>query len=179
MLTLINRLKSDEALMQAYQRGDTGAFESLYQRHKDGLFTFLYRSCPRPAVVEELAQEAWFGVVRAAPDYRPGAAFRTWLYQIGRNRLADYWRRRDNHHTDLELAPEPVASNAGEAGDLEARLMAAIGALPAEQRDTLLLQEQGFSLSDIAAITGSGVETIKSRLRYARGQLREQLGEDL
>ena len=179
MPTLFNRLKSDEALMQAYQRGDTGAFDSLYHRHKDGLFTFLYRSCPRPAVVEELAQEAWAGVVRGAPEYRPEAAFRTWLYQIGRNRLADYWRRRDNHHTGLDGAPEPAAHNGGEARELEDRLMAAIGALPPEQRDALLLQEQGFSLRDIAAITGDGEETIKSRLRYARGQLRKQLGEDL
>lgn len=41
MLTLINRLRSDEALMLAYQRGDEAAFECLYHRHKDGLFAFL------------------------------------------------------------------------------------------------------------------------------------------
>lgn len=53
--------------------------------------------------------------------------------------------------------------------------MAAIGRLPGEQKDALLLQEQGFSITDIAAITGAGKETVKSRLRYARNQLRDRL----
>lgn len=177
MLKLIHRLKSDEALMLAYQRGDTGAFEVLYHRHKDGLFAFLYRSCPRLAVVEELAQDAWMAVVNSAPAYRPEAAFRTWLYRIARNRLADFWRRRDNDHLDLEQAPEPVAPDSDDPRqERQRRLMQAIGGLPPEQRDALLLQEQGFSLAAIADITGDGEETVKSRLRYARKGLQKILG---
>ncbi len=180
MLTLIHRFKSDDALMLAYQRGDTAAFESLYHRHKDGLFAFLYRSCPRPAIAEELAQEAWTGVINATPEYRAQGHFKTWLYQIGHNRLVDFWRRRDNQHLDLEIAPEPVADTALEAGnELHDQLMNLIGQLPGEQRDTLLLREQGFSLAEIAEITRCGEETAKSRLRYARQQLREQLGDRL
>jgi RNA polymerase sigma-70 factor (ECF subfamily) len=177
MLQVLNRFRSDEALMQAYRRGDTGAFELLYHRHKDGLFSFLYRACPRPAVVEELAQDTWMAVINAAPDYTPEAAFKTWLYRIAHNRQADYWRRRDNQHGNLDEVPEPVARNDGH-DDRQARLMRAIGHLPPEQRDALLLQQQGFSLADIAIISGAAEETIKSRLRYGRNQLRQQLGGD-
>ena len=181
MLTLINRLKSDEALMLAYQRGDTPAFESLYHRHKDGLFTFLYRSCPRHAVVEELAQDTWTGVINSAQRYRSEARFKTWLYQIAHNRLVDFWRRRDNRHTGLEDIAEPAAEpvNTGARQELTKQLMAAIGELPGEQRDALLLQEQGFSQREIADITRCGEQTVKSRLRYARKQLRQQLGGKL
>lgn len=180
MLALVNRLKSDEALMLAYQRGDTSAFESLYHRHKDGLFAFLYRSCPRHAVVEELAQDAWTGVVNSTASYRSEARFKTWLYQIAHNRLVDFWRRRDNQHTALDSAPEPITyANCGAQAERAQQLMAAIGQLPGEQRDTLLLQEQGFSQREIADITGCGEETVKSRLRYARKQLRQQLGETI
>jgi RNA polymerase sigma-70 factor (ECF subfamily) len=148
------------------------------RRHKDGLFAFLYRSCPQPAAVEELAQDAWMAVVNSAPGYRPDARFKTWLYQIARNRLVDFWRRRDNAHAGLDSAPEPAANTDGTVSeDLQQRLLAAIGTLPGEQKDALLLQEQGFSQRDIAAITGAGEETVKSRLRYARKQLRQQLGE--
>ncbi len=178
MMQVLNRLKSDESLMLAYQQGDAGAFESLYRRHKDALFAFLFRSCPRPAIVEELAQETWMAVVKAAQRYQPEALFRTWLYQIAHNRLVDFWRRPDNRHSDLESAPEDavaVETSAAKA-DLQQRLMDAIGKLPREQRDALLLQEQGFSQREIAEITGAGEETVKSRLRYARKQLREQLG---
>ena len=175
MRGLINRLKSDEALMLAYQRGDITAFECLYHRHKDGLFAFLYRSCPRPAVVEELAQDAWEGVINGAGNYRDEARFRTWLYQIAHNRSVDYWRRRDNTHSNLGQAPEPAsAENAAWAGEQGRKLLQAVGDLPLEQRDTLLLQEQGFSLREIAQITDAGEQTVKSRLRYARKQLREQ-----
>ncbi len=178
MLTLIHRLRSDEALMQAYQRGDSSAFEALYHRHKDGLFAFLFRSCSRHAVAQELAQDAWTAVIDRAPDYRPEAAFSTWLYQIANNRAADYWRRRDNSHRPLDDVPEPQGDGRTDPrGELEAELMAAISRLPTDQKNTLLLQQQGFSLQDIAAITGAGTETVKSRLRYARDQLRQQMGE--
>lgn len=178
MLTLIHRLRSDEALMQAYQGGDSSAFEVLYHRHKDGLFAFVYRSCPRHEAAEELAQETWTAIIDRASSYRPEAAFKTWLYQIARNRAADYWRRRDNNHQPLAQAPEPAdESSTGEQTAVQHRLLGAIGQLPIDQRDALLLHQQGFSHQDIAAITGAGEETIKSRLRYARKQLRQQLGE--
>jgi RNA polymerase sigma factor (sigma-70 family) len=180
MLHLLNRLKSDEALMLAYQRGDAAAFESLYGRHKDGLFAFLFRHCPRAAIVEELAQETWMAVIKAAKRYRSDALFRTWLYQIAHNRQVDFWRRPDNRHRALEgLLEEPVTSGLDDSNDeLRRRLMNAIGGLPGEQRDVLLLQEQGFSQAEIAEITGALAETVKSRLRYARKQLRQQLGDE-
>lgn len=180
MLPLLNRLKSDESLMLAYQRGDAGAFDYLYHRHKDALFAFLFRSCGRPAIVEELAQETWMAVVKAAQRYKPNARFRTWLYQIAHNRMVDFWRRPDNRHGGLDSSQEQ-AVHPGEdvsRSELHQRLMTAIGKLPVEQRDALLLQEQGFSIKDIEEITGVSVDTVKSRLRYARKQLREHLGGD-
>ena len=180
MLTLRHRFKSDEALMLAYQRGDTSAFECLYRRHKDGLFAFLFRSCPRQAVVEELAQDAWVAVINAAGRYHSEARFKTWLYQIAHNRLVDYWRRRDNQHPGLDHNPEvSAAENPATTGDKIEQIMSAIGQLPGAQRDALLLQEQGFTHREIAEITRSGEETVKSRLRYARKQLRQRLGEQL
>jgi RNA polymerase sigma-70 factor, ECF subfamily len=180
MLNLVHRFRSDEALMLAYQQGDASAFECLYHRHKDSLYTFLYRSCPRPGIVEDVAQEAWEAVINAASRYEASARFKTWLFQIGRRRLADYWRRKDNQLENMEQIPEPASNNQEEPySDIQRQVLIAIAELPGEQRDALLLQEQGFSISEIADITGSGEETIKSRLRYARQQLKEALGERL
>lgn len=176
MLPLLHRLLSDESLMQAYQRGDAGAFEPLYQRHRDGLFAFLYRSCPQRAVVEDLAQETWIAVVNAAANYQPDASFKTWLYRIGRNKLADHWRREQRRQQAEQLPHD--ANDQGEVieENLESRVMRAVGELPVDQRDALLLRHQGFSQADIAHITGAPEETVKTRLRYARNQLRQQLG---
>jgi len=169
--------------MLAYQRGDTTAFEQLYRRHKDGLFAFLFRSQPRLAVVEELAQDSWMAVVNSAQRYKPEAKFRTWLYQIAHNRLIDHWRRPDNQHRQIDTTAEPLSSSDTPADSIEnaalqVKIMAALAQLPREQKDALLLQEQGFSQAEIAEITGAGTQTIKSRLRYARNQLRDLLGDE-
>lgn len=178
MLSFVHRLRSDDNLMLAYKRGDADAFEHLYQRHKDGLFAFLYRSHPNMAVVEEIAQEAWMAVIQAAPGYAAQGTFKTWLYQIGRNRLVDFWRRKDNQHEPMDAAPEPTSDgNSWQASEAEQHILSAIGKLPLEQRDAVLLREQGFSLAEIADITGAEQETVKSRLRYARKQLRQWLSE--
>ena len=72
-----------------------------------------------------------------------------------------------------------TAENPAATADVIEQLMSAIGQLPGPQRDALLLQEQGFTHREIAEITRSAEETVKSRLRYARKQLRQQLGEQL
>jgi RNA polymerase sigma-70 factor (ECF subfamily) len=59
------------------------------------------------------------------------------------------------------------------------RIQAALAALPPAQRDAFLLQhESGMSLAEIAALTGVGMETVKSRLRYAIAKLRVDLREE-
>ena len=90
----------------------------------------------------------------------------------------DYWRRRDNQHTRLDNNPEIVtAENPATTGDVIEQLMSAIGQLPGAQRDALLLNEQGFTHREIEEITRSVEDTVKSRLRYSRKQLRQRLGE--
>jgi RNA polymerase sigma-70 factor (ECF subfamily) len=161
--------------MFAYQRGDVSAFDSLYQRHKDGLFSFLYHRFQRESVVEELAQETWMAVVNRASQYQPTAQFRTWLFQIARNRMADFWRRKDNHHGGLDQVAEPSV-NGSDVWSPDLDILDAIGRLPNDQQDALLLHHQGFSHREIADLTDSLEETVKSRLRYGRKRLREALG---
>ena len=121
-----------------------------------------------------------------------GATFKTWLFTIAHNRLVDYFRTAKNHTSlDAEPADSDVAlidtlaadSGFGPVRQLESReqamaLIAAVEALPREQRHAFLLQaEAGMSVEDIAAVTGASFETTKSRLRYARSQLRQLLRE--
>ena len=62
--------------------------------------------------------------------------------------------------------------------ELSGRLQAAFASLPAAQREAFLLhQEGGLDLAEIAELTGAGVETVKSRIRYAVAKLRTELGD--
>jgi RNA polymerase sigma-70 factor, ECF subfamily len=173
----------DEELMLAYGRGDARAFETLYERHRGGLFRFILRAIKQRAAAEELFQEAWIRVIEARSRYAPQARFTTWLYTIAHNLLVDHWRRKgltlvQLDEEELVAAPDNPARQA-EARESLARLLQAIEALPAAQREAFLLHEEaGLSVAEIAAVTGAGEEAAKSRLRYAMSKLRAAVEDD-
>ena len=173
---ILNALKSDETLMLAYQAGDARAFETVYMRHKDALFNFLFRSVRQMGVVEDLAQDVWMSIIHGIGSYRAVASFRTYLYRIARNRLVDHWRREAHRSSDQLVEDEHAGRENPEYNVQLMEVLNAISALPPEQGEVLLLHEEGFSQQEIAEITESKPETVKSRLRYARNGLKH-LGE--
>ncbi len=182
---------SDEALMLAFAAGDMAAFDALYHRHRLGLYAFIARLLTRQEVaVDDVFQEAWLAVARSRTSYRPTAKFRTWLFQIARNRSIDLLRERRpllaSELGTFEDDADPFASIADSSAlppDLEldradkaAAIATALAALPAVQREAFLLREHGdLPLEEIARVTGVNVETAKSRLRYAVAKLRAAL----
>jgi RNA polymerase sigma factor (sigma-70 family) len=182
----------DEDLMLAYAAGDAAAFDALYARHKGGVYRYVLRHCGHAGVTDELFQDVWMNVVRARISYTPSAKFTTWIYRIAHNRLIDHWRATG--HVELVTAgPDDAGDNPLDAitgarndepevragsREISARLHAALSMLPPAQRETFLLQQEGgLELSEIAAVTGAGIETVKSRLRYALAKLRSELGD--
>lgn len=187
-LRAMNEDASDESLMQAYARGDVAAFESLYARHRGGLYRFLLRNVADRAQAEECFQEVWGRVIAARERYRPDARFSTWLYRIAHNLVVDQYRRArpqvggdeaeaviDHAHarTDIDGADPFAALSQFEQ---RRRFQIALESLPEEQRIALQLRlEQELSLEEIGRITGAGRETVKSRLRYALDKVRARL----
>ena len=187
---------SDEALMARYRDGDAGAFDELYARHRSVLYRFILRQCAHRGEADEIFQDVWMNLINARSRYQPSARFRTFLFQIARNRVIDIARRSHaaversfDDEAGVSLA-QRLPADAGcepqaiaEQRDRAQAVRAAIAALPFPQREALLLHEEGeLSLEEIAALTGANRETVKSRLRYALARLRAQfagLGEDL
>ena len=183
-------LENDGELMLRYARGDLRAFETLYQRHRSGLYRYLARHTRNPESANDLFQEVWSRVIASRERYEPRAKFQTFLYRIAHNCFVDYCRRstvRAEVSADFDGDGEGQGALPAPEGDrpdtlaehaqIVARYKAALAALPAEQRDVFLLyEESGLSLEEIAAITAVGPETAKSRLRYAVSKLRHALG---
>ncbi|HEY7904524.1 MAG TPA: RNA polymerase sigma factor [Casimicrobiaceae bacterium] len=182
----------DEALMLAYVAGDAAAFDALHARHRGGLYRYMLRHVRDRGAADELYQDVWMSVVRVRASYVPSAKFATWLYTLAHNRVVDHWRASGratmvSMDDDDDDAPRSeVGTLAGArtdepetraaSGEMGARISAALAALPAEQRDAFLMQyEGGLAVTEIAAITGAGEETVKSRLRYASAKLRAVL----
>ena len=181
--------QSDQALMLAYGRGDAAAFETLYHRHKDGLYRYILRQLGNDETANDVFQDVWGKVIQAREQYQVKAQFKTWLYRIAHNRIIDVYRAQGRFHEWEATAREedlPDASIAMQSPEtftsrtaLAKRLKALLAALPPPQREALLLKEEGgFSLDEMAALLGEEKETIKSRLRYATQKLRQHVDPD-
>lgn len=175
----------DEQLMLRYRDGDAAAFDELYGRHRGGLFRYVLRQVGLRSAAEEVFQEIWINIISSRSRYRVEARFATFLYHVAHNCVADHFRRKTPLHLislddDAEEAiavPGPARDQPERAVALRqsaARLLNALALLPSEQREVFLLHEEGgLTLDEIAAVTGTGRETAKSRLRYALAKLRE------
>ncbi len=122
------------------------------------------------------------GIAGHGANFQQRSQFKTWLFALARNVLFDELRRRQRWRGP-ELCEETVLYFNEESSQLDILLMAeqqqalqqAMMLLPLLQKEALLLQLEGFSLEEIASISGSAAETVKSRLRYARASLSQAL----
>ncbi len=170
----------DEALMLAYVAGDAAAFDALYARHKGPLYRYFKRQLPE-AEANDCFQTLWLKLIDHRDRYQSDAPFRNFLFTLAHNVLMDQHRKNmRNSERSSEQDLDEVASNnpdpadSSERSQLMARLHALIAALPLAQREAWLLrQETDLSTQEIAEVTGSSEEGIKSRLRYARNKLKE------
>ncbi len=177
----------DENLMLRFCAGEVAAFDRLFERHGDCVYRYLVRRCTDRAVADDLFQDVWLKLVRARHSYCPAAGrFVTWLFRIAHNCVVDHYRHRGREQRCLETdgeavasAPDPGGRNPETVADLNQRmerLLVLVERLPAVQREAFLLRhEAGLSVAEIAGVTGVGVETAKSRLRYAMNSLRAGL----
>lgn len=180
--------------MLHYAQGQVAAFNTLYARHETSMWRYVYRSVQNRATADELVQDVWFAIARAATSYEPqrnGAKWKTWAFTMAHHRIVDHWRTLKSHTSidaqddqAIQLRAQLIAdSGFGPLRQIESReqaqaLIAAVDTLPADQREAFLLQaEGGMRVEEIAACLGVNFETTKSRLRYARNKLKTLLAE--
>ena len=170
---------SDEQLMSAFSRGSTGAFSELFMRYRQPLFGFFWRRVADRAQAEELTQEAFVAVIRAAPRYEQSAQFRTYLYAIALKILRAYRRKAAFRATFLG-PPTEYVEPAAESGVVTQLFMReALRKLHAMDHEILLLREfEQLSYAEIAELLNLPVNTVRSRLFRARTALRELLLEN-
>ena len=183
---------SDEQLMLAYRDGDAGAFDTLYRRHKGGVYRYMLRQCRDRAVADELFQDVWMNLIRAREGYTVQAKFTTYIYTLAHNRLIDHYRKQgqavlvslDDEDENGPALDEPVATPRDEperhldVKQQAAQLLKVLNELPAVQREAFVMQyEGGMTIEEIAEASGVTRETAKSRLRYALAKLRTGMSE--
>ena len=185
VLTLVDR-DTELALVERLRRGDTGAFDVVYDEYHARVFSFLARLSRRRDVAEDLVEETWLRFVERAPRFRSDTCVGAWLFTVARNLYVSYRRSRlveDSYATGLiglwpagSPAPSPFESTV--ASETERRLEAAITALPVAYREAVLLVAvEGLRPAEAASVCGIAPEAMRQRLSRARALLARSLDD--
>jgi RNA polymerase sigma-70 factor (ECF subfamily) len=176
---------ADEDLMHLVQRGQTPAFEVIYERHASAAFSLAYRIVGTRNGAEDVSQEAFLSLWRSGARYDHGrGSVRTWVLGIVHHRAIDFLRRSAVH--DKRRASDEGIEERFEAADRtdvevarrdEARrVREALGGLPRDQRQVIeLAYFGGFTHLEIADLLKTPIGTIKGRMRLGLGKLRDRL----
>lgn len=168
---------TSEQLYSRYQHyNDISALEQLISLHGDALYHFLLRQSDR-ALAEDISQQCWLKLITAHAGFSSQSSFKTWLFTLARNSLIDelrrlqrwQWQELEEEVAPMHSCPEKVLT----ASQQRLQFSSLIQQLPFTQREALMLQLEGFSMTEICQITAQQTETVKSRLRYARQFLQQ------
>ena len=173
-------LDQDLARLRAL-RGDRGAFEALYRDFYPRLFEFVLRILGHPEDVEETINDTMLVVWKKAHEFRGESKVSTWIFGIAykkalkrlksNRRLAERELNTEAEQEDRRDPAETVSHRAA----IE-RIRAAVARLPLAQRSIVHLAFfYGYTYPEIAAIVGCPVNTVKTRMFYARERLRPVL----
>ena len=171
MIEARQAMKTDEELMLEFQRGSAGAFEELFGRYREPIYGYFRRRLYDSARAEELAQDTFVAVLRAAKRYEPRALFRTYLYAIAFKLLAAAKRKSAPIKDEVAELTAP-----GNDPDDSIWVRSAVSRLEAIDREVLLLREYDqLSYAEIAVVLVVPVNTVRSRLFRARMALKQLL----
>ena len=190
----MNTLSADEQDghdMARLAGGHDAALNNLMERHAEKLFHYLVRSLQSEEDAADLAQETFVKIYQNRTKFDTGQKFTTWLYAIASNLVRDRYRWRSRHpqvSLDAENdtagsslrntlpADEPLPDQSLQTGERAEVVRKAVGALPQELRQPLVLAVyQELPQTEIAAILNCSTKAVETRIYRARQQLRETL----
>jgi RNA polymerase sigma-70 factor, ECF subfamily len=168
--------RDDIALLHAHTTGDPHAFAEIVRRHRDRLWAVALRTLGDREEAADALQDALLSAFRAAPGFRGDSAVTTWLHRIVVNACLDRIRRRQSRPT-VPLPETDITSAPADDRDTAMDVRRALQELPVEQRAALVLVDiQGYPVSEAAVLLGVAEGTIKSRCARGRARLALLLG---
>ena len=181
---------NDNDLVAKALEGETEAFGELVRRYQRPVYGLIVRMVRNAAIAEEIAQDVFIKVYGRLESYDPLRKFSSWLFKVAHNATIDHLRRRRVPTVPLESPPEEGAQLAdvlagperegpeqiAARGELAVALERAMEALRPQQREVLLLRfRHGLSYTEMAAVMGLPLGTIKTHLHRARKGLARAL----
>ena len=165
----------DEKWVARFQEGEAAAFDELFGRYRDFVFTLCLGLLDHEEDARDATQETFVRVYRSLGQFRGGSSFRTWLYRIAVNTARRYDQQRQRRQTfPLAVVPpsEPPPRWLEEwltQKDWQERVRAVLQELPRSYRTALVLRYfQDLSYQEMAEVQQSSVAGVKAGLHRAR-----------
>ena len=176
---------ADDAALLAASSTDLQAFEALYRRYEKRVYNYVYLLARNASLAEEVVADTMIAVWRGARGFSAGSRVSTWILGIARHKAIDALRRssRERDAVPLEDAPEaidPQASPSLQATRAEEAtlLRKALSALSPEHQEVLrLVFFEELPYEDIARLLAIPLNTVKTRVFYAKQQLKLRLAK--
>lgn len=182
----LGRVDDDEELVRRCREGDRAAFIQLFRRHRDDVVRLVHRMLGPSADLEDMVQEVFLQVHRSVAAFKGTARFSTWLYRVTVNVVLMHRRSaRSRPKFALEAEAPPMVDGKPLPDELvarDARVKAfyhLLDRLSEKKRTVFVLHEiEGLAPSEIAALVGAPVLTVRTRLFYARREVLQFLAEE-
>jgi len=169
----------DADLVRLCQSGDMAAFEQLFHRYQDRVYSTAYRMMNDQEDAQDLTQEIFLKAYQNISKFNFRAAFSTWLYRLAVNLCIDELRKRKRSANTMPLEEAILKADANTpedhaiSGDRERQVWDAINSLKEKERAIIILRDmEGLSYKEIAEALKCSVGRVKSRLHEARQKLK-------
>jgi len=175
------QVRSDEPLIGAIAADDRRAMQALYARHNVRIYRFVLRLTNDSSLAEDIVSEVFIDVWRGAEGFKVKSRVSTWMLAIARHKTLSALRRRSDEQLDEDAAaaiadPADDAETTANNRDRSAIVQQCLSQLSALHREVLdLVYYHEKSVDEVAEIVGAPVNTVKTRMFYARKRMQTLL----
>jgi RNA polymerase sigma factor (sigma-70 family) len=175
----------DGELVELVAQKDAGALEALYERYGRAAYSLARRILTEETLAQDVVQEVFLSLWRDARRFDAGrGTVATYLLSMTHHRAVDVVRREErlrrwrtsDEGLELEADPKVRVEDEVLTSERRAEVRAALGELPAAQREALLLAYfGGYTQREVAALVGVPLGTVKTRMAAGMRKLEEAL----
>lgn len=183
--------QTDYELVQDFLEGNHQSLESLINRHRKKVYTYVLITVQDQHLAEDIFQDTFIKVIRSlkAGKYKDNGRFLSWVIRIAHNLIIDHYRKNkqlptvsnDNYEVDLfnsKKYSDPTVEDALVNTQITNDLKKLVHELPDDQKEVVMLRHYcGLSFKEIAEQTNVSINTALGRMRYALINLRKLIDE--
>lgn len=176
--------KSDEELFAAWREGDKRAGDQLIRRYLESMRRYFRNKLGGQDDENDLIQQVFEGCTKATASFRGDATFRTFLFQVAKNKLRDYFRARHRRKETVDIDEHSVADLSPGLSTMQSRsrrvtlLVEGLRRIPLSDQELLELRYwEKLTVPELSKILDMPEPAVKSRLRRAKERLKEAMAK--